>query len=90
MSGSSKASDNGNAQQPFTTFRKPSLGALLCALVPFAALCFSVPLWDRIHPMLLGLPFNFVWLLFGIVTTPLCMWAAYRIEVRRSSGDKAE
>jgi hypothetical protein len=29
--------------------RKPSLGAILLALIPFVAICFSVSLWDRIH-----------------------------------------
>lgn len=62
--------------------RKPRRGALLCGLIPFAALCFSVPLWDRIDPMLFGIPFNFFWLLSWIFATPLFMWAAYRIETR--------
>ena len=69
---------------PTTPARKPSLGALLCALIPFGALCFSVPLWDRIDPILFGLPFNLFWLLLWIVLTPLCMWAAYHIEVRNA------
>jgi hypothetical protein len=63
---------------------RPSLGAILLALIPFAAMCFSVPAWDRIDPMVLGLPFNFFWLLLWIVLTPLCMWAAYRVEAARS------
>jgi uncharacterized membrane protein len=36
-------------------------------LVPFAIVCFSVEWWDRVHPMVLGLPFNFFWLLAGII-----------------------
>ena len=63
--------------------KKPSLGALLLALIPFAALCFSVALWDRVNPMILGLPFNLVWLIFWIVLTTLCLWIAYRIETSR-------
>jgi hypothetical protein len=43
--------------------KRPSFAALFCGLVPFAGLCFSVPLWDRIHPMLFGLPFNLFWML---------------------------
>jgi hypothetical protein len=39
--------------------RRPSIGVLLLGLVPFAATCFSVSRWDRVHPMVLGLPFNF-------------------------------
>ena len=63
--------------------RKPSLGAILLALIPFVAICFSVPLWDRIYPMILGLPFNFFWLIAWLLLTPLCMWGAYRQEARR-------
>ena len=58
---------------------RPPVGAIIAALVPFAAMCFSVPLWDRIHPMIFGLPFNLFWLLAWIVITPLCMWVAYRL-----------
>jgi hypothetical protein len=58
----------------------PRLPSLLLALIPFIAMCFTVPLWDRIYPRVLGLPFNFFWLTLWIVLTPLCMWAAYRIE----------
>ena len=62
--------------------KRPRLPSLLLALIPFIAMCFSVPLWDRIYPIVLGLPFNFFWLTLWIVLTPLCMWAAYRIETR--------
>jgi hypothetical protein len=62
----------------------PRLPSLLLALIPFIAMCFSVPLWDRIYPIVLGLPFNFFWLTLWIVLTPLCMWAAYRIETRHN------
>ncbi len=65
--------------------KRPSLGSLLIGLIPFIAVCFSVPLWDRIHPMLLGLPFNLFWLISWILVTPLCMWGAYRVEVSRNS-----
>ena len=30
--------------------KMPPLGALLLALVPFVAICFSVSLWDRVFP----------------------------------------
>ncbi len=63
--------------------RRPSTAALVLALIPFAAMCFSVALWDRVEPMLLGVPFNFCWLVAWIVLTPLCMAVAYRIEAAR-------
>ena len=66
---------------PIRSFlNRPSLGAILLSLVPFAAMCFSVAIWDRIDPMVCGLPFNIFWLISWIVLTPLCMWGAYRLE----------
>jgi hypothetical protein len=57
--------------------RKPSLGAVLLGLIPFVAMCLSVSLWDRVEPMIFGLPFNLFWLIAWIVLSSLCMWAAY-------------
>jgi Protein of unknown function (DUF3311) len=65
--------------------KRPSYGAILLGLIPFAGMCFSVSAWDRIYPMVLGMPFNFFWLLLWIVLTPLCMWAAYYVETLPSS-----
>ena len=64
---------------------RPTTGALLLALIPFTAMCFSVPLWDRVTPMVLGLPFNLFWLTAWIVLSPLCMWGAYRLERARAA-----
>jgi membrane protein required for beta-lactamase induction len=71
----------------FMTVTKPSTAALLLALVPFVAMCFSVSLWDRVYPMLLGVPFNLIWLIAWIVLSSLCMWGVYQIESARSSKD---
>jgi Protein of unknown function (DUF3311) len=46
-------------------------------------MCFSVALWDRIDPMLFGIPFNLFWLISWIVLSPWCMWFAYRVETSR-------
>ncbi len=51
-------------------------------------MCFSVSLWDRINPIILGLPFNLFWLTSWIVLTPLCMWGAYFLETRRDPKDQ--
>ena len=67
--------------------KKPSLLALLLGLLPFIGMCFSVALWDRVHPTVLGLPFNLAWLLGWIVLTSLCLWAAYRVESAREKKD---
>ena len=68
---------------------RPFLGSVLLGLIPFAAMCFSVPLWDRIQPRLLGLPFNLAWLIGWIVLSSACMWAVYRIETRGSRASRA-
>jgi uncharacterized protein DUF3311 len=60
--------------------KKPSIGALLLGLIPFVAMCFSVAAWDRVEPMVLGLPFNFFWLLLWTILTPVCLLGAYRLE----------
>ena len=60
--------------------KTPSARALTLALVPFVAICFSVSLWDRVEPLVAGLPFNLFWLLLWILLTPCCMWLAYRVE----------
>jgi hypothetical protein len=62
--------------------KRPSLGSILVGLVPFTATCFSVSLWDHVDPRILGLPFNFFWLISWLLLTPLCMWGAYWLETR--------
>jgi len=66
------------------------MGAILLALIPFVKICFSVSLWDRIYPMVLGLPFHFFWLISWLLLMPLCMWGAYRLEATRASDSHRE
>ncbi len=70
--------------------KRPSRGAILLGLIPFVATCFTVPLWDRVYPMVLGLPFNFFWLIAWQLLTPLFMWGAYRLEEPRTTGTRRE
>ncbi len=76
----------GRGQEPHV--RKVSVGALIFGLIPFAAMCFSVPLWDRIDPTILGVPFNICWLLAWIVLSSACMGMAYRCEERAIAAAK--
>ncbi len=69
---------------------RPSLAAIIVGLIPWMAICFSVVLWDRVEPMVLGLPFNLFWLVLWIVLTPVVMWAACRIETTHRSGDTVD
>jgi len=68
--------------------KRPSVGALLLGLIPFVAVCFSVSLWDRIHPIVFGLPFNFFWLILWLLLTPICMWGSYLLEEPRENKDE--
>lgn len=70
--------------------KPPSLGAILLGLIPFVAVCFSVSLWDRVYPTVLGLPFNMFWLVLWLLLTPLFMWGVYRIEASRNGGDGSD
>lgn len=62
--------------------QKPTLGSIICGVIPFIAVCFSVSLWDHIYPFVWGMPFNMFWLVLWILLTPLCMWGAYKCEMR--------
>src|SRR5213075_3065845 len=59
--------------------KKPSSKALLVAGIPFIAMCFTVPLWDRVYPMVLGLPFNLFWLMLWTLLTPVWLLMAGEI-----------
>jgi hypothetical protein len=72
-----------NPDNPTVIAQKPGAGAVLLALTPFLGMCFSVPLWDRVHPLLFGLPFNLLWLIGWIGISTLCLWGAYRLETAR-------
>lgn len=52
--------------------------AVLFTLAPFVGACLSIPLWDRVRPTLLGLPFNLFWVTAWIPLTSLCLYLAYR------------
>ena len=59
--------------------RPHSPNALAVALIPFVTMCLSVPLWDRIYPRVLGLPFNLFWLGGWEVLTVACLALAHRL-----------
>jgi hypothetical protein len=63
--------------------KRPPPAAWLLALVPFIGVCFSVALWDRETPVVLGLPFNLFWILAWSAGTPLLMLGVERILRRR-------
>jgi len=42
-------------------------------------MCFTVPLWDRLYPLVFGIPFNIAWLIAWVPITSLCLWGVYRL-----------
>jgi hypothetical protein len=54
--------------------------ALVLGFIPFLTLVFALPFVNRIHPMILGLPFVLFWILLWVAMTPLVLWTAYRLE----------
>jgi hypothetical protein len=70
--------------------KRTALLSLLLASLPFAAICFSVPLWDRVYPLVLGLPFNIFWLVAWMPLTSVCMWGVYRLRGNAGTGSDAE
>ncbi|MFG2196239.1 DUF3311 domain-containing protein [Streptomyces sp. NPDC048639] len=51
---------------------------LLWLLVPYVLFLGAVPLVNRVEPVVLGLPFLFVWLLGATAATPVAVWLAWR------------
>lgn len=70
--------------------KKTGVLSFLLASIPFLAVCFSVPLWDRVYPLVLGLPFNMFWLIAWIPLTSLCMWGVYRLRIDSANSSRSQ
>ena len=62
--------------------------ALLPALVPVVALLAGLPFVNRLHPVVLGLPFLLFWILGWVLLTPLFLGLSYLI-IERGRDDAA-
>ncbi|MFQ6109779.1 MAG: DUF3311 domain-containing protein [Candidatus Aminicenantales bacterium] len=60
--------------------QRGTLYALLLGSIPFLTLVFALPLVNRIHPVILGLPFILFWILSWVILTPLILFLAYTLE----------
>ena len=58
---------------------------LLWLLVPYVLFVGALPFVNRVHPVVFGLPFLFVWLMGATLVTPLLVGLARRGDLR---GDK--
>ena len=59
--------------------------SVVLAIIPFLGMCFSVPLWDRLYPLVIGIPFNMAWLIAWIPLTSLCLWGVYHLRTASES-----
>lgn len=64
--------------------------ALLLGAIPFVTLVFALPLVNRIHPLILGLPFILFWILAWVILTPAILFAAYILEKKYNIHSEGE
>ncbi|WP_424162657.1 DUF3311 domain-containing protein [Bacillus amyloliquefaciens] len=55
-------------------------------LIPFSQLAF-LSVANRVHPIIIGLPFFHFWLLLWIAVTPLCSFFIYRLQKKQGGLD---
>lgn len=66
---------SGAVRFPDVLRRRPHL---LWLLVPYVLYLGALPFVNRVHPVVLGLPFLFVWLLGATLLTPVAVWLTRR------------
>lgn len=54
--------------------------SLWLLLVPFVVFLVALPFVNRIHPLIFGIPFFTIWMLVGVVCTPVAVWLAARYD----------
>lgn len=64
--------------------------ALILGAIPFIMLVLALPLVNRIHPVIFGLPFILFWILAWVILTPLVLLFAYRLEKKYGSDEGDE
>ncbi|WP_151140289.1 DUF3311 domain-containing protein [Bacillus amyloliquefaciens] len=55
-------------------------------LIPFSQLAL-LSVANRVHPIIIGLPFFHFWLLLWIAVTPLCSFHIYRLQKKQGGLD---
>jgi Protein of unknown function (DUF3311) len=60
---------------------------VLLSIVPFIFMLAAIPFVNRIHPIIFGLPFLAFWLFFGMLVTPLCTFAIYKLQKTERSAE---
>jgi membrane protein implicated in regulation of membrane protease activity len=64
--------------------------ALILGAIPFITLVFALPLVNRVHPIIIGLPFLLFWIICWVLVTPLILVAAYLLEKRFNKPDQGD
>ena len=54
--------------------------SLWLLLVPFVVFLVALPFVNHIHPLIFGVPFFTIWMLVGVVCTPVAVWLAARYD----------
>jgi hypothetical protein len=57
--------------------KKGTKYALILGAIPFVTLVFALPLVNRVHPVVLGLPFLLFWIITWVILTPAILFLAY-------------
>ena len=57
---------------------RPSRTSLWWLFGPFVLYVPALPLYNRVEPIVLGLPFFLFWMLVATLLTPGCIWLAAR------------
>lgn len=53
-------------------------GSLWWLLGPFVLYVLALPLYNRVDPVIAGMPFFMAWILLATLLTPVCIWLAAR------------
>jgi len=67
--------------------KKGTKYALILGAIPFVTLVFALPLVNRVHPVVLGLPFLLFWILTWVILTPFILFLAYVLEKKFNPAD---
>ena len=61
---------------------------IILTVVPFVYMIGMVPFANRVHPIVLGLPFLAFWLTLGIYVCFVCIWLLYHYDERKRRAGK--
>ncbi|TKC91188.1 DUF3311 domain-containing protein [Trinickia terrae] len=62
----------------------------LLAALPFIGILLGVPFFNRVEPLVLGMPFVLAWIVLWVVLTACIMALVYRLDpANRTAADQA-